>query len=344
MSKNWPHRPPAVFRLDDDHVMVGLAKDEAAKRAVQVLPEPDTETSVIAIDDVLQWPRRGFRWSALFWGAVGGLTLLAAALAIVRLIEDLFARSQEFGFLGLALAVLAAVSFSVIAVRETMGLARLATIEKLHQRALDTLLNDDRQEGLALARALLALTRRMPRLARSRAAMESHLDDIIDGADMVRLAERELMTPLDQQARRIVTAAATRVSAFTALSPRAAIDVLFVFGSALVLVRRLSLLYGARPGALGLMRLMRLVVLHLAMTGGMATTDGLVQQMLGHGIAGKLSARLGEGLLNGFLTARLGLAAIDVVRPLPFTALPRPTVSNLMSDVLRGFGDKEEAP
>jgi putative membrane protein len=80
------------------------------------------------------------------------------------------------------------------------------------------------------------------------------------------------------------------------------------------------------------------------MTGGLATTDGLIQQMLGHGIAGKLSARLGEGLLNGFLTARLGLAAIDVIRPLPFTVLPRPTVSNLMSDVLHRFGDKDEAP
>jgi putative membrane protein len=344
MSRNWPHRPPAVFRLDDDHVMVGLAKDDAAKRAVQVIPEPDTETSVIAVDDPLQWPRRRFRWGAVFWGALGGLILLAAGLAVVRLIEDLFARSQEFGFLGLALAILAAVAFLVVAVRETMALARLATIEKLHRRASDTLLHDDRQEGLAVARDLLALTRRMPRLARSRATMESHLGDIIDGADLVRFTERELMTPLDQQARRIVTAAATRVSAFTAVSPRAAIDVLFVFGSALVLVRRLSLLYGARPGALGLVRLMRLVVLHLAMTGGMATTDGLVQQMLGHGIAGKLSARLGEGLLNGFLTARLGLATMDVVRPLPFTALPRPTLRNLMSDVMRGFGEKDETP
>jgi putative membrane protein len=344
MSKNWPHRPPAVFRLDDDDVIVGLTKDEPAKRAVQVIPEPDAETSVIAVDDSIPWRRRGLRWGALFWGALGGLILLAAGLAVVRLIEDLFARSEEFGFLGLALAILAAVAFLVVAVRETMGLARLATIEKLHRRASDTLLHDDRQEGLAVARDLLALTRRMPRLARSRATMESHLGDIIDGADLVRFTERELMTPLDQQARRIVTAAATRVSAFTAVSPRAAIDVLFVFGSALVLVRRLSLLYGARPGALGLVRLMRLVVLHLAMTGGMATTDGLVQQMLGHGIAGKLSARLGEGLLNGFLTARLGLATMDVVRPLPFTALPRPTLRNLMSDVMRGFGEKDETP
>ncbi len=342
MSKNWPHRPPAVFRLDDDDVIVGLAKNEPARRAVEVIPEPDAETAVIAVDDAMPWRRRGFRWGALFWGALGGLILLAAGLAMISLIEDLFARSQELGFLGLALTILAAVSFLVVAVRETMGLARLATIETLNRRAADTLMSDDRQEGLAIARALLALTRRMPRLARSRATMESHLGDIIDGADMVRLAERELMTPLDQQARRIVSAAATRVSAFTALSPRAAIDVLFVFGSALILVRRLSLLYGARPGTLGLIRLMRLVVLHLAMTGGLATTDGLIQQMLGHGIAGKVSARLGEGLLNGFVTARLGLAAIDVIRPLPFTALPRPTLRNLMSDVLRGFGEKEE--
>jgi putative membrane protein len=81
---------------------------------------------------------------------------------------------------------------------------------------------------------------------------------------------------------------------------------------------------------------MRLVVSHLAMTGGLAVSDSLVQQMLGHGIAAKLSARLGEGLLNGLLTARLGLAAIDVIRPLPFAVLSRPTLTDLMSDAVRG--------
>jgi putative membrane protein len=57
--------------------------------------------------------------------------------------------------------------------------------------------------------------------------------------------------------------------------------------------------------------------------------------MLGHGIAAKLSSRLGEGLLNGLLTARLGLATVDVTRPLPFTALPRPVLSDLAGDLLR---------
>ncbi len=150
------------------------------------------------------------------------------------------------------------------------------------------------------------------------------------------------MTPLDQEARKLVGAAAKRVSIVTAVSSRAAIDMLFVLGTALALVRRLSFLYGARPGALGLFRLMRLAVSHLAMTGGLAASDSLLQQMLGHGIAAKLSARLGEGILNGFLTARLGLAAIDVIRPLPFAVLSRPTLSDLMSDAVRGSEDGEE--
>ncbi len=152
---------------------------------------------------------------------------------------------------------------------------------------------------------------------------------------MIRLAERELMAPLDREARRLISVAAQRVSVVTAISPRALIDVLFVLAAALRLVRQLARLYGGRPGALGLIKLMRHTVAHLAITGGMAASDSLIQQVLGHGIAAKLSTRLGEGILNGLLTARLGLAARDVIRPLPFSALPRPALSDLALELLR---------
>jgi len=79
---------------------------------------------------------------------------------------------------------------------------------------------------------------------------------------------------------------------------------------------------------------MRHVIAHVAITGGMAASDSLIQQVLGHGLAAKLSQRLGEGMLNGLLTARLGLAAVDVTRPLPFTALPRPALGDLARDLL----------
>ncbi len=94
---------------------------------------------------------------------------------------------------------------------------------------------------------------------------------------------------------------------------------------------------------LGLIRLARQAIAHLAITGGLAASDSLVQQMLGHGIAAKLSARLGEGLLNGLLTARLGRATIDVTRPLPFAALPRPALADLAGDLVRRREAEAEA-
>jgi putative membrane protein len=176
----------------------------------------------------------------------------------------------------------------------------------------------------------------MPNLARGRARLESHRGDIIDGRDLVLLTERELMAPLDQEARRLIGNAAKRVSVITAVSPRASVDMLFVLFNAVSLIRKLANLYGARPGMLGFIRLFRHVISHLAVTGGMAATDSIIQQVIGHGVAAKLSARLGEGVLNGLLTARLGLAALDVTRPLPFSALPRPSLNDLAGSLFDG--------
>ncbi len=343
MNEKTPPRRPATFKLDDPGVVVMDPDDSGrlSRGTIQIVPEAESAQLPVPVDTPLLPARRGFRWGTLFWSAVAGLVLLGSGLGILNLVEDLFARNEGLGFLGLALAVIAVVALAVITMRELVGLARLATIEKLHLRAAEVLISDDRAASRTVVADLLKLAHRTPQLARARSALQSHTDDIIDGADMIRLAERELMTPLDEEARRLVSTAAQRVSVVTAVSPRALFDVLFVFVASLRMIRQLARLYGGRPGALGMIRLLRHVIAHLAITGGMAASDSLIQQMLGHGIAAKLSQRLGEGMLNGLLTARLGLAAIDVTRPLPFNALPRPALTDLAKDLIRKRDEAE---
>jgi putative membrane protein len=105
------------------------------------------------------------------------------------------------------------------------------------------------------------------------------------------------------------------------------------------LVRRIAEIYGGRPGLLGFFKLARSIGAHIAITGGMAVGDSLLQQVVGHSIASKISARLGEGILNGLLTARVGLSALAVCRPAPFGAITPPGVADVAPFLFGGGKD-----
>ena len=146
MSERSSHRRPQIFKLDDPGVVV-MDPDEhgrLSRGAIRVTPEPDPALLPVPIDAPRPPARRGFRWGALFWTALGGLVLLGLGLSVTHLIEDLFARNKELGFVGVACAIVAALALAVIIAREAFALARLATIEKLHLRAAEVLTNDDR--------------------------------------------------------------------------------------------------------------------------------------------------------------------------------------------------------
>jgi putative membrane protein len=271
----------------------------------------------------------------LLIAALVGLVMLAIGLAVDNLIRDLFARTDWLGWLGALLAALAVLALAAVAVREIVGLLRLRHIDQIRQRGALAAANDDRSAARSVAREIVSLYSGRPETARGRTALIGHVGEIIDGRDLIGLAETELLISLDENAKAMVLSSAKRVALLTAVSPRAVVDLVFVAAEILRLIRRLATVYGGRPGFIGFVRLARAAVAHLAITGGIAAGDSILQQVLGHGIAARLSARLGEGVVNGLLTARIGIAAIDVCRPLPFVVGRPPRLADVMSELTR---------
>ena len=329
---------PRAFRLDTAPAPRQPTEPAAS---LSIIEEPDAyareidpaaPTGEAAIEDAQRSgvaPRRGLTWGGLFWAALGGLVSLGLSLWATQLVEDLFARAPALGWVGAALAALAVLALAVLAAREIVGVARQRRIARLHMALAAARAADDATLARPLLRELTALYAARPGAARGRAQVEAAMEEIVDGRDLIDIAERGLMAPLDAQCARAIATAAKRVSVFTAISPRALLDVLFAGAQAVRLIRLIAEIYGGRPGFFGFLRLARSVGAHLAITGGMAVGDSLLQQVLGHGVAARISARLGEGVLNGLLTARVGLSAMAVCRPMPYAIGKPPGVKEV---------------
>jgi putative membrane protein len=327
-------RRPRAFRLDEaegkssDVPLIEMVPDAYEAEALMATADPQEQAVEIAQKRGVV-PRSLFSWGGLFWSAASGLVSLAFGLWLSHLIEDLFARSLTFGVIGLVLAALAVLALLVMAGREFLGIARQRRIAELHIGFAAARTADDTSAARKLLKELASLYAARPETARARKHLADLSQDIVDGRDLIDIAETALMEALDREAQREIALAAKRVSVVTTIAPRAIIDVLFVAAQAIRLMRRIAEIYGGRPGLLGFLKLARSVGAHLTITGGMAAGDSLLQQVVGHGLAAKVSARLGEGVLNGLLTTRVGLSAMAVCRPMPFATSRAPGVRDV---------------
>lgn len=327
---NTEPRQPRAFKLDDPALVT-----EPELETAEAIPGEPPDIGPLARPTFADVGRRSLRWGALLLTALAGAASLGLAAWFARFVSAALARDDWVGTATLALLLIAAFAALMIALRELIGFTRLARLARLRSDVAAALGERDRKRERRAALRLAALYSRRRELAWGIKRFREHARDVHDAGELLTLAEREILTSLDTDARRIVTRSAKRVATVTALSPMVLIAVSYVLIENLRLLRTLATLYGARPGFLGVVKLARMVFTHIVATGGLAMTDDLLGQFLGQDLLRRLSRRLGEGAFNGALTARIGVTALTVIRPLPFLAAKPPRVRDVLAEALK---------
>lgn len=327
-----PRRGPVI--IETDLPETALSPDTAP-------PVPESGASAPtgrAMQAVTTGAAKRRSWAGrLFWSALTGLLGLMIGVAFWDFIAELAARNATLGRIALVLAVVAAAMALLFVVREAAALLRLGRIDRL-RRAVDQVWRDpSRDAALAAVEKISAFYASRPELRWAHDTVRAQSGEVFDADALLALTETQYLAPLDGAARAEIETAVRQVATATALVPLALADVAVALAVNIRMIRRVAAIYGGRAGWFGSLRLLRAVALHLVATGAVAVGDDLIGSLAGGGLLSKISRRFGEGVVNGALTARVGIAAMEIIRPMPFHSESRPRVTVLVGAALKGM-------
>lgn len=339
----FPVDPPPEKRRRPDWVPpLELDPEQAARPAVvEDAVEPGAGESAAerlpALLAVVPGPKRRIgRW---LFGAIAALVLVALGFDTADLLQRSFATSIALGALVSLLVATAGVAAVALLVNELLALRRLRRIEGLRLRAdalTANIQSEEPRQGAAagFAGSLVSLYSGRPELAPALTRLRDHITDAHDDAEIVRLIDRGLLSPLDRAAYQLVLRAARDTAVATALSPAAVLDLAVVLWRNLKLVREVAALYGARPGYLGSLKLLRRMLANIAVAGVAESAHHVAVEALGGSLVAAVSTRMGQGVINGLLTARVGITAMHLCRPIAFTPDERPSLNRIRKELL----------
>lgn len=249
-----------------------------------------TATGIFVVSVVAQlgiWAHQSWvtqDWTALGTASAGGLIVIAGVGSIVgewRRLYRLRERAEERDF------------------------AR----ELLHSHGMGQ--GKDFCEKLAKQSALSA---QHPAVQR----WQSLLHDSHNDREVVELYSQIVQPILDEQARKEISRCSAESAIMIAVSPLAIVDMAFIAWRNIRLINRIAAIYGIELGYYSRIRLFRMVLINIAFAGASELIREVGMDWLSQDITARLSTRAAQGIGAGLLTARLGIKAMELCRPLPW--------------------------
>lgn len=191
--------------------------------------------------------------------------------------------------------------------------------------------------GVGKARAFCEGLARQAGLDQSHPALQrwyAAIHETQSDREVVSLYAHLVQPVLDAQARREISRSAAESTLMIAVSPLALVDMGFIAWRNLRLINRIANLYGIELGYYSRLRLFRLVLINIAFAGATELVREIGMDWMSQDLAARLSTRAAQGIGAGLLTARLGIKAMELCRPLQWIDNDKPRLGDFRRELV----------
>ncbi len=323
-----PDEPPArrarQFTPDDQTLLNGIPEPITAN---QTLPGLE-DYAHLKLDRI---PLKGLRALGL------GLLALVLVVATAELIQ-LFDAALKTHWLVAALFSALIGTVAVLAGRALLSFfgARksLDALNRLRARAERLTGRRSSGQSKELLQALQAFYTNKPQAALFSQTLES-LPDYSDDSETLTHINQHFLRTLDQEAMQRISRCSAQTGLAIAISPWAALDMLLAVWRSLIMIDDIAQVYGVAPSLPTRLKLLPQVLQQLTFVGASELAiDQMSDDLGGAALASAFSARAGQGLGAGIMSARLGLATVRVLRPIPFAEGQQPGLRHLLRPLI----------
>jgi putative membrane protein len=367
MTKNWT--APVFFELDAVENSEGEETTIILNyTAPVVLPEEvtlETRTLLLAHDTeaippearntnglhrkVNTVPQRipGYTVSPWWW-LVGSLGTLLVSLLIMdtyRFIAQQYVNGLFFGTFFLLLTLTIVTAIIILSWRSYENFRQLRTISEL-QREGHLLIETNRYgDAIHYINRIAHYYMYRPDIRARLDRFYVMLNDSHHDREVCTLFSTYVMKEIDQQAYRVVEQRAKETALLVMVSPIPLLDTLFTLWRNLRMIRDIATLYGGRPSFFASASLVKSVVQNLIYADVSEILAESVADAFGNSVLSVVSTQAAQGVGSGILTARVGLQAMALCRPLPFQAEEKPRLKEIRWEIitsLKGFFENKE--
>lgn len=273
--------------------------------------------------------KRKKSWSLLAKLSLFGLGLLLVTETFLGLKNAWIESPWLFGLYASVMSVLALWATG-IGISEWRKLVRLKSVEESQQ--IGNRLSQSLQSGEA-DKFINSIIDKLP----SEVSLEAYLSSIRDehnDAEKLILFDELVLSERDVKAKKMVRGFAQESALLLAASPLAILDMAIILWRNQRMIYKIADCYGIELGYWSRIKLIRGVIVNIIYAGASEIATDLGTQLLSVEMTGKLSARLGQGLGGGLLTARLGYQAMALCRPISFKEGTKPKLSGIHKELL----------